>query len=184
MTFFLGAEIALSDRDGPCDVAQCFLRAHGRRVDIVVGVDEARTKSNYFQCFSVLTLVEAGIECYALKGKCITEEYLAAGRGEVYPGIGMCHVKRLRMGPYLILGSCNWTTSSRCNIEQGTLLKLDAVEERNEYDREKVWFSNGKYLTSDIVQSWLIILEGKPRGRSASRSRARSSTRDVGEFQC
>lgn len=162
------------------ELLQSMIRAHRRGVYIVFGTDEARTKSNEHQCRAVLTLVQCGIECHALTGKCITEEYRAAGRGDVYPGIGICHVKRVRMGPYLILGSVNWTTSSRCNIEQGTLLKLNRAEERREYEREKVWFRNGKVLTEPLLRSWLITLEEKPRGRSASRSRARSA----GAFEC
>jgi len=49
--------------------------------------------------------------------------YAEVGR-KVPPGKGICHGKVVVAGPYAIIGSTNWTTSSKCNAELSVLMFL------------------------------------------------------------
>ena len=45
--------------------------------------------------------------------------------GQKVPNVrGIQHSKVIRVGPWFLAGSCNWSTSSRCNIEMDTLIEL------------------------------------------------------------
>ena len=153
-------------------LADKLAEAREAGVRVEVGIDMRRTKENVHQCETVATLEARGVDVYGLSGKDIQGEYAEVGRN-VFPATGICHVKRLRLGPYCLLGSTNWTTSSRCNIEQSFLVKLSPGEERRQYELEKLWFTNGVRLTADMLKSWIIQHSEKPRTRSVSRSRTR-----------
>ncbi|CAE8592719.1 unnamed protein product [Polarella glacialis] len=44
--------------------------------------------------------------------------------------VGACHAKAILSGTWLLSGSTNWTTSSRCNMERSTLVHLTPHEAR------------------------------------------------------
>ena len=64
------------------------------------------------------------------RGVNLTAEYNKAGRGVGRGLIGACHAKAILSGTWLLSGSTNWTTSSRCNIEKSTLVQLTPHEAR------------------------------------------------------
>ena len=146
-------------------------KARAAGVTVVFAVDFKRTQSNAAQAQAVLTLVCMGVKVIGLSGQDIRKEYEEDGRGRVFPAEGICHVKRIRLGPYCLLGSTNWTTSSRCNIEQSFLVKFSREEERKQYELEKLWFEHGREITEPMLRSWQMSLEDSKRSRSASRCR-------------
>ena len=71
----------------------------------------------------LIELREAGVTVWLGTGTDIQPEYAAAGR-KVRPGKGILHAKCLRADNWLICGSTNWTTCSRCNTELSVLIQL------------------------------------------------------------
>ncbi len=59
-----------------------------------------------------------------LTGRSLEGEYEAVGRRGVQ-GNGIQHAKTLHTDQGSIVGSCNWTTSSRSNKERGLLVRFD-----------------------------------------------------------
>ena len=76
----------------------------------------------------------AGCRVFLATGTSVSNAYAQVGRyGPSDLGVGICHAKTFAMckgtteaiGPaVMLLGSANWTTSSRCNLEMGVLLTL------------------------------------------------------------
>ena len=100
----------------------------------------------------------------------IQEEYAAIGRS-VRPGRGILHMKVLAVGPYAIIGSTNWTTSSKCNHEMSSVLKL-TEDGSMELDRriaalkeQSERFDAGGGSTN---RSRVEVLQGAAQARSAS----------------
>jgi phosphatidylserine/phosphatidylglycerophosphate/cardiolipin synthase-like enzyme len=77
------------------------------------------------------TLKASGGDIRLVNGRDIQTEYSAAGRS-CPPGRGIMHSKSLLVSDradfsgenYVIVGSCNWTISSLCNVETSVLLQL------------------------------------------------------------
>ena len=84
-----------------------------------------------------MTLIEAGVRVYFTSGSPIRPEYAAIGNLKVPDAVGIQHSKSIRVGPWLLSGSCNWTTSSRANLELDTLVQLHT--DRYARDREKIF---------------------------------------------
>ena len=57
-----------------------------------------------------------------MTGANVSEEYRLVNR--TVSGQGIQHAKSALVGDELIVGSCNWTTSSRSNYELGVLIRL------------------------------------------------------------
>ena len=70
-------------------------------------------------------LISHGVEVRGQSGHEIRSEYLAAGRS-VPAARGAMHAKSLLVDQYLIIGSTNWTISSRTNQEISVLLQLNS----------------------------------------------------------
>ena len=59
------------------------------------------------------------------EGGLLTDHYTHAGAGSHIQGKrGIMHAKWLRVDSTMITGSCNFTTSSQCNLEVTTLVDL------------------------------------------------------------
>ena len=88
----------------------------------------------------------SGTEISLADGKDIQGEYRTVGR-HVPPGRGIQHSKTLFVADnadfsgenYLIIGSCNWTTSSRCNYELSSLIQLDRDGAKRHPDTVMSW---------------------------------------------
>ena len=74
-------------------------------------------------------LKAAGVLVHLCSGLPIQPEYAAIGRS-VRPGEGIHHAKAFRRNEYLLIGSANWTTSSKCNTELNVLLQLTPAGQR------------------------------------------------------
>ena len=70
-------------------------------------------------------MVHAGIPCHVCKGVDLNSGYREAGR-DICKGVsGKMHSKFLLAGPYLVIGSTNWTSSSKGNQETSVLVFLN-----------------------------------------------------------
>ena len=86
------------------------------------------------------------------QGLSIAEEYRAVGRSVGGHILGKQHSKTVLVDDWLLIGSCNWTTSSRSNLERDALIQLagediDIVHE--DYDRN--WL-RGKDVTLEELR--------------------------------
>ena len=100
----------------------------------------------------VLGLLNGCVEVRLRQGRGFREEYLAVERfvGGHFKGIQ--HSKTLIVDIRMLVGSCNWTTSSRSNLERTALIQVQssALEEMMaEHDR--VW-SSASTLAKEPVQ--------------------------------
>ena len=99
---------------------------------VVVLVDKKKTfeGTTTLMMAQVAKLSASGCFVRVARGVNLTAEYRKAGRGVGRGLNGACHAKAILSGTWLLSGSTNWTTSSRCNIEQSTLVQLTPHEAR------------------------------------------------------
>jgi phosphatidylserine/phosphatidylglycerophosphate/cardiolipin synthase-like enzyme len=74
-----------------------------------------------------IRLVQGGVEVRMLQGESVTDHYKSVGRSVSNHIRGIHHSKSLLVDEFLLVGSCNWTTSSRANFETGVIVKLTSV---------------------------------------------------------
>ena len=67
-----------------------------------------------------------GVVVRLAKGKPCQPVYAEIGRS-VKPCAGKQHSKVLRVGPYLLVGSANWSQATKANCERGVLVRLTAA---------------------------------------------------------
>ena len=94
-----------------------------------------------------------------MKGGPLGPEYRRVNRAVA--GTGIQHAKTLLADDFLIIGSCNWTTSSRANSELGALVHLTPRGAQLVRDTMEARMAGGERLA---------VAMSRPRGRSASRS--------------
>lgn len=108
-------------------------------LDMVEAVREARTRDCTAELFvdfrqsvggqtleqanRLKVLQAAGVAVRLVSGINTKDPYAEAGRS-VGPGQGLMHAKVLQVGPVVIVGSANWTTSSKSNEEMCLLVHL------------------------------------------------------------
>ena len=88
----------------------------------------------------------SGTQISLADGKDIQGVYATVGR-HVPPGRGIQHSKTLFVADnadfsgenYLIIGSCNWTTSSRCNYELSSLIQLSTDGAKKHHGSVMSW---------------------------------------------
>lgn len=117
------------------ELAEALIDASRRGAGVQVIADYRTTLGGNTrdQVQRLRALRSAGIAVLLASGIEIQPEYAAVNRS-VRTGQGIQHSKVLRMDEYLIVGSANWTTSSKCNVETCALVQLEA-EGRKEFDR-------------------------------------------------
>ena len=88
---------------------------------------------------------------YLVDGSDIASEYAAVGKVVGVKGKGHHHAKTFRMGSFLIAGSTNWTTSSRCNVEVSLLVQLGTVGEAKYHKMSTLAFDRATKLTAQGI---------------------------------
>ena len=118
------------------DITEALKRARNRGVDVAGGVDRKWTLNGRTRDHLVrLKVLEVhGVVTRVVSGSSTAEEYHAVGRS-VSDSVGILHAKAVHTDKGTLIGSANWTTSSRSNIELGVELALDdlAAAELKDY---------------------------------------------------
>ena len=103
-----------------------------------------------------------------VQGYLLKEAYEADGRRSI-GGRGLLHAKGLLIDDFLLLGSTNWTTSSKANHEISTLLELNR-EGHAQFDR---WLEtveeSAEILSDEVIRKAEASME-----RRAAHSRSRN----------
>lgn len=139
------------DRD---DIWSALVDAHARGARTKVGLDRRMTLSgktaNQLGCAARLR--DAGVEVRLINGDPLEPEYRLVGREDALRGresmLGIQHAKCVLVDDLLLIGSVNWTTSSRCNSEFSALLHLN---------------DHGKQEVGKLYDTWR---RGQPFGAS------------------
>ena len=103
------------------------------------------------------------------KGTPLGPEYTRGNRA--VSGTGLLHAKCLLADDMLVVGSANWTTSSRGNVEVGVLLRLHP---------------SAAQLVQESLESRLVGAETLEAAQTSVHRRGRSSSRprvDVEEYE-
>ena len=137
------------------DITNALLEAKQRRCDVKVGSDVTWAMGHKAkeQGPRLRQLAAGGVEVRVLRGRPYGNEYRMAGR-DVIGGVGMSHAKVIyadgglppERGACAIVGSCNWTTSSRANNECGLLVRMDAMSAEELGGRIREFMNKGKSL--------------------------------------
>jgi phosphatidylserine/phosphatidylglycerophosphate/cardiolipin synthase-like enzyme len=118
------------------DITEALKKAKLRGVDVAVGVDRKWTLNGRTrdQLARLKELEAHGVVTRVVSGSSTAEEYHAVGRS-VSDSVGILHAKAVHTDKGTLVGSANWTTSSRSNIELGVELSLDdlAAAELKDY---------------------------------------------------
>ena len=94
-----------------------------------------------------------------LKGGPLAPEYKKVGRAVV--GTGIQHAKTVLVDDMLVVGSCNWTVSSKANSEVAVLIRMNSSGERLVRDVLECRLAGGALLEVALLRP----------GRSGSVSR-------------
>ena len=86
------------------------------------------------------------------------------------------------IGPWLILGSTNWTTAARCNHELSTLLYLDDITRGIYTDRFHALTEQGEPLTDEIIRQAEERAEAKRLQEESDSRRVRSSRSSASSY--
>ena len=152
------------------DVTQALLSCKESGHCPIVYVDHRNTLANTAreQLVRLLELRQNGIAVKVVQGHLLKEAYEADGRKSI-GGRGLLHAKLLLVDDFLLLGSTNWTTSSKANHEISTLLELNR-EGHAQFER---WLGtvdgSSEILTDDLVRKAEASME-----RRAAHSKSRN----------
>ena len=136
-----------------------------RGVPVEVYVDKSHSMSG-----STLAMMER-LESLRSGG---VEVYLTTGASG-----GIQHSKTLLVdGTWLLVGSTNWTNSSRSNHELSVCLHLTGEGRNAVREWKKYLVATSQLLTVDGIKTAKLIRADKGKARSASRARAKSSEQD------
>ena len=106
--------------------AQINVRKRGGAAILVLDVQKTFGKATDGQCTGqqsqILRLEGAGVPVRLFEGASKDDDYAAVGRKCFFRGAH--HAKALLAGNILIVGSSNWTTSSKANGEMGVVVKV------------------------------------------------------------
>ena len=109
-----------------------------------------------------------GIRVLVAQGFPIKDAYAEVGR-PASGGRGLLHAKVLKVGDYLLVGSTNWTASSKANHEAGVLIEFNK-EGLAEWE---TWLAALSLESSDLNPEALDEAEARRLQRSRSKSRER-----------
>ena len=153
------------------EIHEALLRAAERRVIVKVGLDRRTTLSGKprDQQQMAQQLQASRIAVVLQKGTPLAPEYSRVNRA--VSGTGILHAKCLLADGMFVVGSANWTTSSRGNKEVGVLIRLypSAIQQVQEALESRL-------VGAETLEGALTTVHR--RGRSSSRHRA-----DVEEYE-
>ena len=106
------------------DVAEELMEARDRGCRVRVAFDRRTTLSGVPRDMHQIAqeLEARGVEVWLVNGVSVSAEYREVNR--TVNGQGIQHAKTCLVDDHMIVGSCNWTTSSRSNFELNVLVKL------------------------------------------------------------
>ena len=109
------------------DLTDALIRARRRGLTVSVAVDKKNTLSGSTrdQLKRLKELEAHGAQVRVCNGSGYAEEYRAVGRAAV-GGLGLQHSKTILTDQAALIGSTNWTTASRANVEVGVHVVLEA----------------------------------------------------------
>ena len=104
---------------------KALLDAFTRRITVQIGLDRRTTMSNRprDQQQFAQQLEAQRVPVRLLKGGPLGPEYAKVGRQ--VSGTGIQHAKTILIDNKMIVGSCNWTVSSKANGELSVLIRLN-----------------------------------------------------------
>ena len=139
---------------------EALIGAANRRVAVKVGLDHRTTLSSRprDQQQFAQQLQANRIAVILLKGGPLAPEYKKVGRTVV--GTGIQHAKTVLVDNMLVVGSCNWTVSSKANSEIAVLIRMNPSGERSMREVMEYRLAGGERLEAVLM---------RPRSRSASR---------------
>jgi hypothetical protein len=153
------------------DVVAALVAARKRGLDVKVAMDKGmtlkgKTRDQLSMCKE---LMAAGIRVHVAEGDNLTAVYRAVGRS--IPGHlkGIMHQKSAMIDDLVIIGSCNWTTSSRGNFEIGVLFKVEPSHRDIVKELLEVPFASGQELTIAAVEEAQRARSESPTGRGFRR---------------
>ena len=124
----------------------------------------------------VIALRSAGVNVYLVAGLDIQPEYALIGKS-VRPGIGILHQKTALIGSWLVVGSTNFTTSSRNNRELSVLLWLDDTTVKKYHELYKELAASGELLTDQLIATAEIDQEERRLRKQREKERRGTSSR-------
>ena len=98
----------------------------------------------------------------------LKDAYEADGRNSI-GGRGLLHAKALIIDDFLLMGSTNWTTSSKGNHEMSVLLELNREGHAQVDKWSEIVDGSAEVLSNEVVRK----AEANSERRAASRSRKR-----------
>ena len=169
------------------DICSKLIRCHelGCKVSVVADEKMSLGSQTREQSQKMNQLLVAGVPTYTSRGKNIKAAYLEVHR-KVPPGVGIQHAKCLQCDEYLIVGSTNWTTSSKSNEEMSVLLYLGPEGMKDWDGRRDALLSEAEPYTSETQEEAQRRRELSAQRGSKSPRRAsprRPDTPRAGESQ-
>ena len=156
------------------EISRAIMLARSKRVRVTMCCDHRTTlgQQTREQLNRIIALRAVGVQIYLVAGLDIRLEYAAVSRS-VRPGFGILHQKTVMVGRHFIVGSTNFTTSSRNNHEISALLWLHpegATVYQQKYDELK---SSGEILSDASIEEAEIRREHQRTAKEAGRSQSR-----------
>jgi phosphatidylserine/phosphatidylglycerophosphate/cardiolipin synthase-like enzyme len=150
------------------DIVEQLMIARVMGADVKVLLDESSTLSGRTRDVKpqVTRLLAGGVAVKTLQGESVAAAYREAGRNVSSHFRGIHHAKTIRVDDYMIVTSCNWTTSSRSNFETGILMRIESYGEPIVTEKFAALWRLALVVTSDDLAK-----DGDQRARSVSRVR-------------
>jgi hypothetical protein len=154
------------------DVVHQLLIAKAMGASVRVVLDESQTlRGGTRDCKQqVGRLLTNGVEVRVLTGQSCAAAYAEAGRSIASHIRGIHHCKSIVVDDYAVIGSCNWTTSSRSNFEMGVLCRIEGYG-RVALDTklDEIWDAASPLEAADLEKE-----TGSHSARRSSETRVRS----------
>jgi len=150
------------------EFAEALMNARKRGVDVMIGVDRKFSLNGRSreQLGVIKTVATNGVVVTMVGGFPLREEYQAVGRSLAFDGNGNLHAKVVHTDAGTVLGSCNWTTSSRCNVELGVELRLgENHKEKLKQEMTTVIFSGKTIQEAEVSNEQWNMVATHMRGR-------------------
>jgi phosphatidylserine/phosphatidylglycerophosphate/cardiolipin synthase-like enzyme len=163
------------------DITDALNRAAHRGVEVQVGLDRRYTLSGKCrdQLQTAKQLRAEGVVVNLLDGESLADHYRMVGR-TVY-GLGIARAKVLHSDRGTVIGSCNWTTSSRSNYEIGVWVELRPTEAKSLRTKlQLAWLAGAELREAEVSREQQRSVSP---ASAADRRRARSQPRSALELE-